>query len=70
MQAWEGWRGRDGFEDVSAGGLSGVTECSVTGRTGQAVGGKETLRAFKTGGDSGVVGLESAEGRRGSWEEG
>lgn len=51
-----------------AGGLSGVMECSVTGRTGRAVGGKAMLRAFKEGlaegGDSGVVGLDGAEGRR------
>lgn len=38
------------------GGLSGVSKGSVTGRSGQAVGGKGMLRAFKTGiSEGGVV---------------
>lgn len=52
---------------MSAGGLSGVTECSVTGRIGRAVGGEGMLRAFKKGlregGDGGVAELGGAEGR-------
>ena len=55
---------------AEAAGLSGVTECGVTGRTGRAAGGErgrsELLkRGLLEGGDSGVVGLDRAEGRRG-----
>lgn len=39
--------GKEGW--VNAGGLSGVTECSVTSRMGRDVGGKWMLRAFKRG---------------------
>lgn len=39
----QGWRGWEKLEDVDAAGLSGVTEYSVTGRTGQ----EGMLRAFK-----------------------
>lgn len=65
----EGW---GGFEDANAGGLSGFTECSVTGRTGRTAEGEGTLRAFKirVDGHRAVVGLDRAERRRGSWEKG
>lgn len=61
----EGW---EGFEDVNAGGLSGFTECSVTGRTGRTAEGEGTLRAFKirVDGHRAVVGLDRAERRKGS----
>lgn len=46
----------------------------MTGASGRAVGGKGMLKALKKGpsegGDSGALGLDRAQGRRGLWEDG